>query len=56
MSTLAGGSLNLLTQPGRPEQDWNDYLAMTGRRSAGVDVDVVLVTFEDGGRVNLRLR
>jgi hypothetical protein len=29
---------------------------MTGRRTAGVDVDVVLAAFEDSGKVNLRLR
>jgi hypothetical protein len=45
-----------LTQLGGSEQDWNDYLAMTGRRSEGVDVDVVLRPFEGGGKVNLRLR
>jgi hypothetical protein len=56
ISTLAGGALNILTQPGPPEQDWQSYLRMTGRRTAGVDVDVVLATFEDGGKVNLRLR
>ncbi len=60
MTTLAGGTVNLLTQPARPERDWDDYLAQygsgTGRRTAGVDVDVVLATFEDGGKVNLRLR
>ena len=56
VSTLIGGTLNLVTQPGRPAQDWQDYLAMTGRRSAGVDVDLALATFEDGAKVNLRLR
>jgi hypothetical protein len=56
VSTLLGGALNIVTQPGRPEQDWESYLAMTGRRTAGVDVDVVLAAFEDGGQVNLRLR
>jgi hypothetical protein len=56
VSTLLGGALNIVTQPGRPEQDWNSYLAMTGRRTAGVDVDVVLAAFDDGGKVNLRLR
>jgi hypothetical protein len=56
VSTLLGGALNIVTQPGRPEQDWDSYLAMTGRRTAGVDVDVVLAAFEDGGKVNLRLR
>jgi hypothetical protein len=56
MTTLAGGAANLLTQPARPERDWDDYLAMTGHRTAGVDVDVVVAAFEDGGKVNLRLR
>jgi hypothetical protein len=56
VSTLIGGALNILSQPGRPEQDWESYLATTGGRTAGVDVDVVLATFEDGGKVNLRLR
>jgi hypothetical protein len=56
ISTLIGGALDIATQPARPEQDWESYLAMTGRRSAGVDVDMVLATFEDGGKVNLRLR
>jgi hypothetical protein len=56
ISTLIGGAINILTEPGRPEQDWQSYLAMTGRRTAGVDVDVVLAAFEDGGKVKLRLR
>jgi len=60
VSTLIGGALNIVTQPGRPAQDWHDYLAQidsgTGRRSAGVDVDVALAAFEDGAKVNLRLR
>jgi hypothetical protein len=56
ISTLIGGAINNVTQPGRPEQDWDSYLAMTGRRTAGVDVDVVLAAFDDGGKVNLRLR
>jgi hypothetical protein len=56
VSTLIGGTLYILTEPGRPAQDWDRYLAMTGRRTAGVDVDVVLAAFEDGGKVNLRLR
>jgi hypothetical protein len=56
VSTLVGGTLNLWTQPGRPAQDWDDYLAMTGHRTAGVEVDVVMTAFEDGGKLNLRLR
>ena len=56
VSTVIGGTLNLWTQPGRPAQDWDDYLAMTGRRTAGVEVDVVMTAFEDGGKLNLRLR
>lgn len=56
VSTLIGGALNIVTQPGRPARDWQDYLAMAGRRSAGVDVDVMLAGFEDGGRLDLRLR
>jgi hypothetical protein len=60
VSTLIGGAANIVTEPGRPEQDWQSYLARygpgTGGRTAGVDVDVVLATFEDGGKVNLRLR
>jgi hypothetical protein len=60
ISTLIGGALNVATQPARPEQDWEDYLARygpgTGRRTAAVDVVMVLATFEDGGKVNLRLR
>jgi hypothetical protein len=56
VSTLIGGALNIWTQPGRPEQDWDSYLAMTGRQTARVDVDVVLAAFEDGGQVKLRLR
>jgi len=56
ISTLIGGAINVATQPARPEQDWESYLTMTGRRAAGVDVDVVLAVFEDGGKVNLRLR
>ena len=45
---------NLLTQPWGPEQDWKDYLAMAGQRNAGVDVDLVVTSLEDGGRVGLR--
>jgi hypothetical protein len=56
ISTVVGGALNLWTEPGRPAQDWNDYLAMTGRRIAGVEVDVVMTAYEDGGKLNLRLR
>jgi hypothetical protein len=56
VSTLIGGTLYVLTEPGRPEQDWATYLAMTGQRTTGVDVDVVLAAFEDGGKVKLRLR
>lgn len=60
VSTLIGGTLNLVTQPGRPARDWQDYLAQidpaSGRRSAGVDVDVVLASFTDGARLDLRLR
>jgi hypothetical protein len=56
ISTLIGGAINILTEPGRPAQDWQSYLAMTGRRTAGVDVDVVLAAFDDGGKVKLRLR
>ncbi|HEX5078917.1 MAG TPA: hypothetical protein VFV80_07160 [Geminicoccaceae bacterium] len=56
ISTLVGGTLNLWTQPSRPAQDWQDYLAMTRSRAAGVDLDVVLATFEDGGKLDLRLR
>jgi hypothetical protein len=56
ISTVIGGTLNLWTQPGRPARDWDDYLAMTGRRTAGVEVDVAMTAFEDGGKLNLRLR
>jgi hypothetical protein len=56
VSTLIGGILYVATEPGRPARDWQDYLAMTGRRRAGVEVDVALAAFEDGGKVNLRLR
>jgi hypothetical protein len=56
ISTLMGGTLNIVSEPGRPAQDWQDYLAMAGRRSAGVDVDVVLAGFADGGKLDLRLR
>lgn len=56
VATMIGGTINLWTQPWRPEQDWKDYLAMTGRRTAGLDVDLVMTTFEDGGKLNLRLR
>jgi hypothetical protein len=60
VSTLIGGTLNLLSEPGRPAGDWQDYLAhddvATAGRPNGLDVDVVLATFEDGGKVNLRLR
>jgi hypothetical protein len=56
VSTVVGGVLNLWTEPGRPARDWEDYLAMTGRRTAGVEVDVVMTAFEDGGKLNLRLR
>ena len=56
LSNLFGGILYVATEPGRPARDWQDYLAMTGRRTAGVDVDVVLATFADGGRIDLRLR
>jgi hypothetical protein len=58
VSTLIGGTLNLVTQPGRPAQEWQDYLAqddLPGRRT-GLDVGVVLATFADGGKVDLRLR
>jgi hypothetical protein len=48
--------LYIASEPGRPARDWEDYLSISGRRSAGVDVDVVLATFADGGRVDLRLR
>jgi hypothetical protein len=48
--------LYIASEPGRPARDWEDYLALSGRRSAGVDVDVVLAAFADGGRVDLRLR
>jgi hypothetical protein len=56
VSALIGGILYVASEPGRPAQDWQDYLAMTGRRRAGVEVDVALAAFEDGGKVNLRLR
>ena len=56
VSTLVGGAINLWTQPGRPAQDWQDYLAMTRSHTAGVYLDVLLATFEDGGKINLRLR
>jgi hypothetical protein len=60
VSTLIGGTIYILSEPSRPEQAWEDYLARygpgTGRRTAAVDVDMVLATFEDGGKVNLRLR
>ena len=60
VSTLVGGTLNIVTQPARPAWDWVDYLAQinsgTGRRSAGVHVDVVLASFTDGARLDLRLR
>ena len=55
---MIGGTLNLVTQPGRPAQDWRDYLAqgdLPGRRT-GLDVGVVLAAFADGGKVDLRLR
>jgi hypothetical protein len=55
VSTVVGGALNIWTEPGRPARDWNDYLAMTGRRTAGVDVDVVMTADQDGGKLNLRL-
>jgi hypothetical protein len=56
VSNLIGGLLYIASEPGRPARDWEDYLAISGRRSAGVDVDVVLATFADGGKVDLRLR
>jgi hypothetical protein len=56
VSTVIGGTLDLWTEPGRPARDWEDYLAMTGRRTAGIEVDVVMSAFEDGGKLNLRLR
>jgi hypothetical protein len=60
VSTLIGGTLNLVSQPGRPARDWEDYLAhgdvATGRRTAGIDVDLMLATFADGGKVDLRVR
>lgn len=56
VATMIGGTINLWTQPWRPEQDWKDYLAMTGRRTAQLDVDLVMTALEDGGKLNLRLR
>jgi hypothetical protein len=54
ISTLVGGVVNIITQPAAPARDWQNYLATTGPRSAGVDV--VLASFADGGKLNLRLR
>ena len=56
VTTLIGGVLNIVTEPGRPAEDWQDYLAMTGRRTAGLDVDLVMTALDDGGKLNLRLR
>ncbi|MEM7025565.1 MAG: hypothetical protein AAF637_23730 [Pseudomonadota bacterium] len=56
VSTLIGGVLNIVSEPGQPAEDWQDYLAMTGKRSAGLDVDLVMTALDDGGKLNLRLR
>ena len=55
-STFLGGTANLLTQPWGPKDDWEAYLASTGKRSAGgPDLDVVVSALEDGGKVGLKL-
>lgn len=55
VSTFLGGTANLLTQPWGPKDDWEAYLASTGKKSAGVDLDFVVTALEDGGTVGLRL-
>jgi hypothetical protein len=55
-STLAGGELNLWTQPGAPAQDWQDYKAMAGGRAELTKVSLYVSALPDGGaKAGLRL-
>jgi hypothetical protein len=48
-SALAGGELNIWTQPGAPEQDWKDYKAMASGRADLTKVSVYVSALPDGG-------
>ena len=55
-STLAGGELNIWTQPGAPEQDWKDYKAMAGGRADLTKIGVYVSALPDGGaKAGIRL-
>ena len=49
VTTLAGGELNIWTQPGAPEQDWTDYQAMAGGRADLTKVGVYVSALPEGG-------
>jgi len=55
-TTLAGGELNIWTQPAAPEQDWKDYKAMAGGRADLTKVGAYVSALPDGGaKAGIRL-
>jgi hypothetical protein len=57
LSSLAGGVLNLLTQPAAPARDWRDYQALIGGRADLTRVDFELGALADGGaRIGVRVQ
>lgn len=54
-AALAGGEINIWTQPAAPRRDWQDYRAMVGGRADLATVAVYIDRFEDGVKGGLRL-
>ena len=56
LASLLGGTVNLLSQPAAPEQDWKDYKSMIGGRSRHKDVGVHVTALPGGAKLSLRIK
>ena len=54
VTTLLGGTANLLTQPGAPKQDWKDYKAMAGGRADLTKTDIFVSRLPEGAKVGVK--